>query len=104
MNDNEDTREYPHEQPVPDNVRFHPSRCYRDLDPVSTLRAAHNAQLEHVIVIGMDAEGKEFMACSTASGYWGIAALMRGVHKLNGYTDEVQEEAFSPQPPTKRGA
>lgn len=100
MNDN--GTEYPHEHPVPENVLFHPARAHMDIDATSILRSAHDRGVVEIVIVGYDAQGKEFFASSMADAGEAIFHLQRGIHKLNNMVDELQADNYTP--PTKSGA
>lgn len=81
-------REYPHEKPLPENVVPLSIVTLNDVDIVSILRDAFDADLEEVVIVGMKKDGSEYFAASCADAAPSIYHLMRAVHKLNCVIDE----------------
>lgn len=83
---------YPHEEPLPGNVALHPARAGMDLPVSDILRCAFNADLEEIVVIGVRKDGREFVSTSMADCALAIYFMQRGMHYLNLYMDELQDD------------
>jgi hypothetical protein len=84
--------EYPHEQPVPDNLYFHPTRCDNEIPVVDVLRTAYHRNLKQVIVLGLDENGKESVLTSSPSAPNNIYLCSRAMHLINSCMDEQQAD------------
>lgn len=80
-------KEYPHEQPLPDNVVPLNIVTLNDVDPVAILRGAYEADLVDLVIVGVRKDGVEFFASSAADGAEAMYHLQRGIHKLNNIID-----------------
>ena len=58
-----------------------------DISPVAVLAGARNANLEFVVIVGMNKDGSEYFASSVSDAAAGIYYLQRGIHKLNKIVD-----------------
>lgn len=58
-----------------------------DISPTAVLAAAHNTDLEYVVIVGMTKEGDEYFASSVADAAESIYTLQRGIWKLNKIVD-----------------
>jgi hypothetical protein len=62
-----------------------------DLPPEKILRRAIDADLESVVIVGYDRDGREYFASSIADGAQIIYHLQRGIWSLNKITDQDEE-------------
>jgi len=67
-----------------------------DIDPTYLIAAAHNADLETVVIVGMRKDGKEYFAASCADAAEGMYHLQRGIYKLNRIVDEGSDDIEEP--------
>lgn len=58
-----------------------------DIAPTTLLAAAHNADIEHVVIIGMTRSGKEYFASSVSDAAQAMYYAQRAIHKLNKMVD-----------------
>lgn len=68
------------------------------LDPATVLAGAHNADLESVVIVGMQKDGREYFASSDADAGISIYYLQRGIHKLNRIVDGEEVERVRQDP------
>lgn len=58
-----------------------------DTSPTAVLAAAHNSDLEYVVVVGVTKGGNEYFGSSKADAAEVVYALQRGIWKLNKIVD-----------------
>lgn len=87
-----DGKEYPHEKPLPENVIPLNIVTFNDVDPETILRAAYDAEIVDICVVGMTKTGDEFFASSTSDAAETIYHLTRAIHKLNRMIDSISSE------------
>lgn len=74
---------YPYEVPLPDNVTIMPGVTTHDLSTEEVMRAAFNADLTEMVIVGIDEEGHEHIFRTNADLAPAMFHLQRGMHNLN---------------------
>lgn len=71
-----------------------------DINPTVALAGAHAADLEIVVIVGMDKNGREYFSSSVADAAEGMYYLQRGIHKLNKVVDgDYEDDQIGPGRP-----
>lgn len=80
-----------------ENVEVLDTTTSLDISPTTVLAWAHEADLEGVVIVGFDKNGREYFASSIADAAPSIYYLQRGIHKLNKVVDgEFENENLGP--------
>lgn len=70
-----------------DNVHTLGVVTSHSISPTTVLAAAHNSDLEYVVVLGMTKDGDEYFASSVSDAAESMYACQRGIYKLNKIVD-----------------
>lgn len=90
-------------EPLPGNVEMMPVITRHKFDAARTLRHAHEAGLEEIIILGYTKDGSEFFSSNMPDGAESVWHLERAKLKLlqmNG--NDLRDDGDEPTPPKER--